>query len=287
MKKKIIFFGASRFVLPVIDMLNKNFDMELVVTTEKSPTDVVPVYCRSNNISYLSISKFDKETKQRIEKIKAPVAVLAYFGKLLSKEVLDIFPKGILNIHPSLLPLYRGATPVQSALLRGDRETGVTIIKLDVQMDHGPILGQEKELIQEKDTTETLHDRLFKKGAAMFVSKIPDYLSGKKNLREQNEKEATYTKRTLTRQDGYFDINNPPGKEQLDRMIRAYYPWPTVWTKVRIKNPTNSASGQELRIKLLPDNKIQAEGGKPMSIKDFLNGYPQLKEDVKKVLLNY
>lgn len=273
---RIIFFGASRFVIPIIDMLNKNFELALVVTTEQKPTDAVPAYCRSSNVSYLIVSGFDQEIKQRLQDIRAPVAVLASFGLLLPLEVLDIFPKGILNIHPSLLPLYRGATPVQSSLLNDDRQTGVTIIKLDEQMDHGPILSQDKELILETDTTESLHDRLFKKGAVMLQAAIPGYICGKIKLHDQNEVDATYTKRSLKRKDGYIDSDNPPAKEQVNRMIRAYYPWPAVWTKVR-------DGKSELRIKLLPGNKIQAEGGKPMSIKDFINGYPQLKERVGKL----
>jgi methionyl-tRNA formyltransferase len=275
---KVVFFGASRFILPVIEMLNKDFDLALVVTTEQNPAAAVPFYCRSNNISYISISKFDDKTKQRLKEINAPLAILAYFGILLPREVLNIFPKGILNIHPSLLPLFRGATPVQSAILNGDRQTGSTIIKLDTQMDHGPILIQKKELIHEIDTTESLHDRLFKKGATMLIAAIPEYVSGKIKLRDQKENEATYTKRSFTRQDGYINRDKPPSKVQLDRMIRAYYPWPAAWTKLQV-NPDKWKI-----VKFLPENKIQVEGGKPMSFKDFLNGYPQLKEELKKLL---
>src|SRR5260370_6194347 len=119
-------------------MLHTNFELALVVTTETDLTDTVPTYCQQNNIPYLSIKKLDSSVQERIKKESAPVAVLGYFGILLPQEALKIFQKGILNIHPSLLPKYRGTTPVQSAILNGDSETGVTIIKLDSQMDHGP-----------------------------------------------------------------------------------------------------------------------------------------------------
>ncbi len=271
---KIVFFGASRFVIPVIVLLTKKFDLVLVVTTEKKVTDPVPAYCLTNDIPYLSVSKFDDVVKAGLKNIHASVAVLASFGIILPMEVLTLFPKGILNVHPSVLPLYRGPTPVQSALLNGDAETGVSIIKLDVEMDHGGILGQEKVVISETDTAESLMDMLFRKGANMLVRIIPDYVSGKLEFVEQDHSKATFTKRLLTREDGFIDSDNPPSKEQMQRMIRAYYPWPGVWSKIRIKN-------QELRIKFLPGNKIQAEGGKPMSIKDFLNGYPQVKKFIE------
>lgn len=277
---KIIFLGASRFVLPVIQMLEKNFDLALVVTTERSPSDAVPFYCNSNNIPYLSVAKFDIESKKQLKKVNVPLGILAYFGVILPADILNLFPKGILNIHPSLLPHYRGATPVQSAILNGDCETGVTIIRLDEQMDHGPILSQEKQPIYETDTAEILYDRLMKKGASMMEQIIPEYLSGKATLKDQSENEVTYTKRSLKRQDGYVDIENPPSKEILDRMIRAYYPWPGVWTVFKIEK-------KELRIKLLPGKNIQVEGKKPVTYKDFINGYPQFKEKLKSIFLDF
>lgn len=277
MKNKIVFFGASKFVIPIIEKLNKNFDLALVVSTEKKETDAVPLYCKLNNIHFLSVINFNDEIKDKLKKINAIVAALAYFGMILPKNVLDVFPNGIINIHPSLIPHYRGATPVQSAILNGDKETGVTIIRLDEKMDHGPILSQEKENILDTDTTETLHERLFKKGADMLINVLPKYLEGGLKPQSQNDNEATFTKLSFSRHDGYFDCENPPSKEELNRMVRAYYPWPGAWTIVKIKN-------KELRIKLLPNNIIQAEGKKPMSYKDFINGYPELRGIINKFI---
>lgn len=286
---RIVFFGAAKFVLPIIEMLNTNFDLALVVTTERNPLDNVPAYCKKNNIPYVSIKNFS-ECLSEVKKTGAEVGILASFGLLLPSEALNIFPKGILNIHPSLLPKYRGAMPVQTAILNGDTETGVTIIKLDEELDHGPILEQEKEKISSTDTTASLHDKLFVKGTKMLEKIIPGYLQGKIKLQEQQHEDASFTDRNLTRENGYFDIENPPQKEKLDRMIRAYYPWPTVWTKIRIKN-------QESRIKFLPAPSslrareageaipylIQVEGKKPVSIKDFLNGYPETKKIIEEL----
>ena len=278
---KIIFFGASKFVIPIIKMLNKHFELTLVITTERDESDVVPAFCKKNNIPYLSIKKAS-EAMQRLQEEKEALGVLAYFGLLLPKELLETFTHGIINIHPSLLPKYRGATPVQSALLSGETETGVTIIKLDEQMDHGPILAQEKETILPTDTTETLHARLFQKGTEMLEELIPLYGANKITLHPQNDTDATYTKRAFTRQDGFIDLDNLPETTELDRMIRAYYPWPTVWTLLRLSATDEHAN--EKRIKLLPGNKLQMEGKKPVSIKDFINGYPEMKEIIQKLL---
>jgi len=274
---KIVFFGASKFVLPLIAMLQKQHDLQLVITTETDLSDTVPTFCKSNNIVYQSIKKFDDSLLQMLKQTNAELGVLAYFGLFLPKNVLDLFPKGILNIHPSLLPKYRGPTPVQSAILNGDTETGVTIIKLDKDMDHGPMLAQENATISPQDTTETLHEVLFHKGTVLLEKIIPQYETGTSKSTEQSHEQATYTKRDLTRQDGFIDLEYPLEKTQFDRMIRAYYPWPAVWTKTKL-------NGKEVRIKFLPENKLQVEGKKPMSFKDFLNGYPEMREKIEKIL---
>lgn len=284
MKMKIVFFGASKFVIPIIELLMENFELILVITTEKKSSDAVPFFCNNKKVPFISVSEFNHEIVSTLKEKKTTTGVLAYFGMILPKEILDIFPRGIINIHPSLIPLYRGATPVQSAILNRERETGVTIIKLDEKMDHGPILAQEKESIFDNDTTESLHDRLFKKGAKMLIKVLPPYLSGDLIPRSQNDNDATYSIRSFTRNDGYFDFENPPSFEKLNSMIKAFYPWPSTWSKIKIKNA-------EVRIKLLPPANggeegesnnfcIQAEGKKPMTIKEFLNGYPELRDKI-------
>lgn len=266
-----VFFGSSKFVIPILDVLRKNFDLSLVITTEKLPTESVPNYCIKNKIQYISIQKFNNEIIEQLNNINSPIAVLAYFGLILPNNVLDIFPKGIINIHPSLLPKYRGPTPGQSAIISGDDKTGVTIIKLDAEVDHGPILNQKEEKILPTDTAETLYDRLFNIGANLLPKVLQLYLDGKITLKEQNHNLASFTPH-LSRTDGYIDVTNPPAAEKLDRMIRAYYPWPGVWTRLKIND-------ERLKIvKFLPNKMVQVEGKKPMSYKDFVNGYPNAKE---------
>ncbi|MDO8461009.1 MAG: methionyl-tRNA formyltransferase [bacterium] len=286
---KIIFFGASRFVIPIIELLRKKFDLVLVVTTEKLPTDPVLSYCNKHSIQYISASSLsDPILKSKIINLpagkaglKSNLGILAYFGLILPQDVLNIFPKGILNIHPSLIPKYRGPTPVQTAILNGDKKTGVTIIKLDEKLDHGPILAQVEEPILANDTAETLHEKLFKIGAQLLNKNIDQYLEGNLKPKEQEHTKTTYTK-SLERSDGYIDFNPqspqyPKSSQYLNRMIRAYYPWPGVWTKIRIRN-------HESRIMFLPGKKLQVEGKKPMSYKDFINGYPNAKGVIEKFI---
>lgn len=261
-----VFFGGSAYVLPIIEAIRKDFDLKLVITTDSKPTDPVPHYCIEQHIPYLSVTKLDASVIAEIKAIHASFAVLAYFGLIVPQTLLDLFPKGIINIHPSLLPTYRGSTPVQSTLLAGDTKTGVTIIKLDSQVDHGPILGQETVDITPGETTPHLHKRLFEKGASLLAEVLPPYLEEKLIPREQDHVYASYTQQ-LTRQSGYFDVQKQPDKETLDRMIRAYAPWPGVWCRTSI-------NGAEKIIKFLPDRTLQVEGKKPMTYKDFLNGYP-------------
>ena len=290
LKLKIIFFGSSKFVIPIIEALRKNFDLCLVITTEKLLTDPIPSYCIKSKVRYYVVTDFrDRQVLQELARLNADVGVLASFGAILPNEVLNLFPHGIINIHPSLLPKYRGPTPVQTVILNGDKTTGVTVIKLDEQVDHGPILAQRKEPILENDTAESLYERLFKLSASSIVSTIELYLKGKIELRKQNHAKATFTKR-LSREDGHIDLQNPPAKEIFDRMIRAYDPWPGVWTSIQTTNNKQlltTKKTSEVRIKFLPEKKIQVEGKKPMSYKDFINGYPKIgKEILTKLEIN-
>lgn len=269
---KIVFFGSSSYVLPVIEKLKTDFEIELVITTEKELEDPIIAYCKKNQLPYLSVSSFDSNQKIKILNLKSNIAVLADFGLILSIEILDKFTKGILNIHPSLLPKYRGPTPVQNAILNNDKETGVSIIKLDEKVDHGLILVQIKEEIKSSDTTQSLYERLFQIGSDLMYQNINQYIKGDLKLVVQDDKNATFT-RLLTKNDGYFALNNPPSLEKLDLMIRAYYPWPSAWTKWNGKI-----------LKFLPEKKLQVEGKTPVSYKDFINGYPSLEKNLISLL---
>lgn len=282
MKTPILFFGASSYVLPIIALLHKEYDLKLVVTTEKGPQAAVPAFCTAQNIPFVSVisTKELKSLSPQLSAINAPVAVLADFGLIIPQSTLDIFPKGIVNIHPSRLPLYRGPTPGQTAILLGDIRTGVSIIRLDKEVDHGPLLAQEEEPISSTDTATSLYTHLFKKGAQLLFCVLPAYLTGGLTPKEQDHDKATFTK-PLIRESGFLDTTKPISPTILDRMIRAYYTWPGVWT--RYPKSTSTLSGKI--IKFLPAEMLQVEGKKPVSKKDFLNGYPEAKGWLQKLQL--
>lgn len=256
--EKIVFFGAGPYVSQIIDILGREFEIVRIVKSDE---------------------KLNSELFEELKNTGAKVAVLASFGKIIPDELLNLFEFGILNIHPSLLPKFRGPTPVQSAIPAGETMTGVSIMKLDNEVDHGPILAQIDEKIAPSDTSETLYKRLFELGANLLATVIPKYISGDLKPFEQNHDLATYTK-PLTRESGFIDINEQTANsKQLNRKVRAYFPWPGVWFKTKL-------NGNEKIIKLLPDSKIQVEGKNVMMVKDFINGYSEGKEILEKLGLN-
>ncbi len=177
------------------------------------------------------------------------------------------------------MPKYRGASPIQTAILSGDKITGVTIMLMDEKMDHGPILFQKSLAILDRDNYQTLSNKMSQESASILLETLERFLRGEIKPKPQNHKKATITK-LIKKDDGYFDINNPPTPKVLDRMIRAYYPWPGVWTRFRASSAEAAAkaeqgsSGQAKIVKFLPENMVQMEGKKAIPIKDFLNGYP-------------
>ena len=229
---KIVFLGTPDFVQPIKQVLAKHFT--LVDSLNEADPDL----------------------------IGADLGVVAAYGRILKKDELNAPKYGCINIHPSLLPKYRGPSPIQSAILNGDKISGITIIKIDEEMDHGPIIYQENLELSDYDNFDTLSKNMFHKASEILPKIIEDFVSGMIKPREQDHKEATFCK-VLTKEDGCFDISSPPDQQQLDKMIRAYYPWPSAWTKWNGKI-----------VKLLPNNMMQMEGKKAIPKLDFLNGYP-------------
>ena len=248
---KIVFLGTPDFVKPIRDILAKHFTL----TDKVQESDLI---------------------------------VVAAFGKILSKEVLDAPKYGSINIHPSLLPKYRGPSPIQAAILNGDKISGITIIKMDEEMDHGPVIYQESLDLSDKDNFDILSKKMFLRASEVLPQIIEDFVQGEIKPKEQNSTSATYCK-LLTRESGYFDIDHPPSSEILNRMIRAYYPWPGTWTRWSpSRYPDPAQPEKDLKIvKFLPSIShpeldsgsikflIQMEGKKAISLRDFLNGYPE------------
>lgn len=228
---KIAFFGTPSFVSPVKDTLASHFTL----------------------VDSL---------------IEADLGVIAAYGKILTDKELNSPKYGCINVHPSLLPKYRGPSPIQEAILNGDKVSGISIIKMDTEVDHGPVLYQEQLELSDMDNFYTLSKKMFFSASEVLPKLIEDFIAGKKKPIEQKHSEASFCK-ILTRESGYFDLDHPPTPEKLDRMIRAYYPWPGVWTRFR-----QGSSGQAKIVKFYPEGKIQMEGKKVIPLKDFLNGYP-------------
>jgi len=279
---KIVFFGTPDYVLPVLTALHKKF----VVGPGKSPVVAVvtsspkPVG-RKQIFSYSPIDKWAHERKIPIfysasdllkEKLDFEIGVLASYGEIIKKEVIDLFPQGILIIHPSLLPQYRGASPVPATIRNGDKLTGVTILKMDEKMDHGPIVAQFKEEVLPSDTSNTLRNRLFEKSAGVLIETITPYIQGKIKLRKQDDGAATYTK-LVTRQDGFIDLKKTD-PVSAERFVRAMFPWPGAWTLLpnekRLKLLKSHLEGGKLVL-----DEVQMEGKLPVTGKQFLNSYPQ------------
>ena len=210
----------------------------------------------------------------------ADLAVVASYGKILTKDELNTPRYGCINVHPSLSPKYRGASPIQQAILNGDKVTGITIIKMDEEIDHGPIIYQEELGLSDNDNFDTLSKKMFHHAAEILPKIIEDFTSGKIKPKRQNHSQATYCGR-LTRESGYFDINSPPSNEALDRMIRAYHPWPGVWTRWNGKivkflpSPRHPDPERAKQVEGEGSNYLlQMEGKKPLLMRDFINGYP-------------
>ena len=203
--------------------------------------------------------------------------VVGFWGEIVKKEDLEKPKYGALNVHPSLLPKYRGPTPVPFAILNGETETGVTIIKMDEEVDHGPVLAMREFLISNfqflngkgKPTTPELLQILWEMGADLLVEILPKYIAGEITPQEQDHNKATFTKK-LTREDGLIDWKQNP--EYIDRQVRAYTPWPgafTFWKGKRVKILKAHVEDGKLVI-----DELQMEGKKPTSMKEFLLGYP-------------
>ncbi|MCX6705233.1 MAG: methionyl-tRNA formyltransferase, partial [Candidatus Woesebacteria bacterium] len=201
---KIVFFGTPDYVMPILTELHKKFvtgpgKSPIVAVVTQSPKPVG----RREIVTFSPVDKWAHEhgvpihysaQELAIDKVEADMGILASYGEIIKKEVIKLFPHGILVIHPSLLPRYRGASPIPAAIAAGDTVTGVTIFKMDEKVDHGPIVSQFKEDILPDDDGQTLRARLFERSAEVLVELIKPYMQAKITPKVQNDSEATYTK---------------------------------------------------------------------------------------------
>lgn len=279
---KTVFFGSSRQVIPILDSLRLNSELKLIITTEQGSQEPVPFYAKMYNINCISVLKSaELVDNMEIMQQEADLGVVADFGVIIPEQTFKHFTFGMVNIHPSLLPKYRGATPIQTAILNGETKTGVTIIQLDKRVDHGPILAQEEDEIKPEDNSKVLYEKLFKKGGILLAKILVNIQNQNVKKLTQNEEEATYTK-TLKRDDGFMELDKIGSEKELfNRMVRAYFPWPGTWTLAKLHNFEEGK-----KIKFLPGAKVQVEGGREMDYKDFINGYPNADPKLLSILKN-
>ena len=317
-KEKIIFFGTSVFAVPALKALKKGgFNIVAVITnpdemaSRKQVFTSPPVKIAAEKLGLRMLQpiklKNDSALTSALLSLHPDLGVMVSYGKIIPEEIINIFPKRLLNIHPSLLPKYRGPSPIQYTLLNGDRETGVTIIKVDETVDHGPIVAQSaKRQVQSDEKYKELHDELSELGAELLIKVLPSYLKGKIISVEQNHDAATHTK-MIKKEDGRIDWHKTA--DHIFNMYRAFHVWPGIFTNEKRKMKNEKEQGarilkiaqcqvskkqsnhgheekyigkvyQEGNSIYVPTSKgylqllrVQLESGKEMPIKEFLTGH--------------
>ena len=299
---KIIFMGTPEFSLHVLKKIIADGHEIISIYTkqdqlsgrgQKKHQNLVKDFGVKHNIPVIQPKNFKSEIDiKELKSWKADLAVVAAYGILLPKEILETFKFGCLNLHPSLLPKYRGPSPVSSAILNNDSETGVSIMLLDQGMDSGPILSQEKHPILANETAGELTNRLFIEGSILMSNTIKEWVDGNISPIEQIHKHASFTK-LFSKKDG--EINWELPAEIIVSKIRAFDPWPGSYTysdqkllkiiSVSFENDSNVDVGrinfdQNISIgtkkgKIIV-HKLQLEGKKVLNSADFMRGNSSL-----------
>ncbi len=294
---RVVFFGTPEVSTYSLKALieDERFDVVAVVTQPPKPVGRRGTVTKSHvheladefNIPVLTPRK-SKEITDDLRDIAADVHVVVAFGQILPKELVDMPEHGTINIHPSLLPRWRGAAPVPATILSGDSETGVSIMLMDEKMDHGPILDVSHAPVAGK-TADVLLEELMKTGAKRLVEILPKHVAGSIEPVAQLHEDATFCK-MLKREDAKIRWDLP--LDEIERMIRAYSPWPGSWTEISIDNkwkrlkilkvhlntpyvPTDHAKGVTIdtdngtHVGSLVIDDLQIEGKRPISGEEF------------------
>jgi methionyl-tRNA formyltransferase len=308
---RVLFMGTPDFAVPSLAALASQATTEIqligVVTRPDKPAG------RGRQLAYSPVKQFATEhgipvfqpgplrrpeALQQLRELASDLIVVAAFGQILPPDVLTLPRHGCLNVHASLLPRWRGASPINAAVLAGDPESGVTIMQMDAGLDTGPILAQRATPIGEEETAGELSDTIAQLGAELLVETIPYWLAGEITPQPQNEAEVTVT-RLLTKEDGRLDWTRPA--DELARQLRAFTPWPgafTTWDGRTLKVlrahaisapdnlrpgtcfvPPDTADGRlacACGQGALALEVIQLEGKRALPADEVLRGYPTL-----------
>lgn len=297
----LIFFGNERLSTGLVPegaptlqaLIDDGYDVKAVVshytraTSRKARTLEVQEVAEKNNIPVLLPEKL-RDIKDQLIEYEAEAGVLVAYGKLVPQDIIEIFPKGIINIHPSLLPKYRGSTPIETALLEGATKTGVSLMQLVREMDAGPTWAQNTLMLNGNEAKQDLTKILLNTGKDMLIEHLPSILDGTLKPQPQNNIDATYTK-LLGKEDGILDPKNKSAS-QLEREIRAFATWPKsrltlgALTVIALKaKPVTTRSSNTLTIACAKDTLLEIEellapNGKKMSGEALLRGYDVMPE---------
>lgn len=268
---RIIFMGTSNLSVTILEALVKaGYEVVKVYTrTDKpagrgrkpTPPPVKEVALRLGLTIHQPATLKKPEEVERVRHLKPDLIVLAAYGRLIPPEILAIPPLACLNVHPSLLPKYRGPSPIIAPILAEDEETGVTLFILDESMDTGPVLARRSLPISSEDTGETLSLKLAQLGAELLLETVPRWARGEIKPQPQDHSQATYT-HIIKKEEGRIDWSRPA--VELWRQVRAFQPWPGAYTtwkgsllKVLVCEPVPSpVEGEPGRVLLVPDPRL-------------------------------
>lgn len=296
----IVFMGTPEFAVPSLKALAEGPYRITVVTQPDRPAGrggkltppPVKVVADELGLPVLQPESLrDTEFRAQFADIRPKVTVLVAYGEYVSSSLLELPDRGSINLHPSLLPRWRGSTPMQSPILAGDSVTGVTIIRMDKGLDTGPIIAQQSVPIGPDETHPELSARLAILGAELLASTLPQWLSGEIEAVPQDDSQATMTK-ILTKEDGLLDWSKPA--EELARRVRALQPWPGTYTywgdrmlKILRARPAEQQNGKPGTVSIRSSDKavlvqtgegalellnVQPAGKGPMDARAFLAG---------------
>jgi methionyl-tRNA formyltransferase len=299
MSVRTVFMGSPEFSIPALRGLAERYQVVGVVTQPDRPAGrgrvltPPPVKNLAQELGLPVIQPRrlkEPQAMQQLHKWQPELIVVAAFGQILRADVLELPRYGCVNVHASLLPRWRGAAPVQAAILNGDAETGITIMLMDPGVDTGPLLSQRALPILPQDTGGSLSERLSALGAELLLETLPGYLSGEIQPQPQEETGATYAP-MLKKEDGRLDFSQTAG--QLERRVRAFNPWPgsfMVWQGQPLKiHRARAVSASRWNVPcsrcsydglpavgtgrgLLVLEQVQPAGKRPVSGEDFLRG---------------
>ena len=301
---RVVFAGTPQFAVPTLNaLINAGIEIGAVYTQPDRPAgrgrrlmaSPIKNIAEDHSIPVVQPASLrEKAAGKLLESFAPEVLVVVAYGLILPSHILDIPRLGCVNVHASLLPRWRGAAPIPRAIEAGDSVSGITIMKMDIGLDTGPIIAKREVPIGDEDNSATLHDKLAQVGAELLLETLPAYVSGAAKTVEQDDRHATYANK-LSKAEARIDWQR--SAFEIRNQIRAFNPWPIAFTfhtgeRIRIlraqiadKVKNGLAAGSICNVAkegvdvacgdgILSLEELQREGGKPLLAGDFINGYP-------------